>query len=99
VALGARGCLAEPHGSDSADTVGQIAGFVVLGLCATFLCGEEETVKGGADFCFLVGIRQDVAGELLADEVSAPDQEAVLVAEAVPEDVGVLVDVLDALCV
>ena len=66
VALSAGGCLAEPDGSDGADTIGQIAGFVVLGLCAAFLGGEEEAVESGADLGFLVGIREDIAGELLA---------------------------------
>ena len=45
VALRASGSLAEPDGANCADTVGQITGFVVLGLGAAFLGGKQEAVE------------------------------------------------------
>ena len=68
VALRASSRLTEPDGADGAHAVSEIAGFVVLGLSATFLGREEETVKGGADLGFLVGTREEVTGELFACE-------------------------------
>ena len=66
VALGAGSCLSKPDGANGADAVSEIAGFVVLGLSATFFGREQEAVEGGADFGFLVGTREEVTGELFA---------------------------------
>src|SRR5215471_7116437 len=44
VALGAADSLAEPNGADSADAIGEHAGFVVLCLRAAFFCSQKQTI-------------------------------------------------------
>ena len=68
MALRAARGLTQPGGADRADAVVQHALLVILGLSATFFRGQEQAIEAGADLGLLVGVGQQVAGDLFQGE-------------------------------
>ena len=98
VALRAAGRLAEPRGTDRANTVGKHPRLVVLGLRASLLGREQEPVERRPDAGLLAGVRHKVAGHLMDRElveglvvVETPDHP-VAIGPDIPRGVAVVAD-------
>ena len=68
VALRTTGRLTQPRRADRAHAIGHHARFIVLGLGTALLGRQQQPVEGRADARLLVGVRQQVAGNLLDRE-------------------------------
>ena len=89
MALGAASGLSEPSGADRTDTVVQHALLVVLGLSTAFFGGQEQAIEAGANLGLLIGVRQQVAGDLLEGEAV----EGLVLVEAADDVVAVGPDI------
>jgi hypothetical protein len=60
--------LTHPCSTDGTHTICQHAGFIVLRLRTAFFSGKQQAIEGGADAGLLIGIRHEVASDLLDGE-------------------------------
>ena len=69
VALGAHEGLPQPGGADALHAVHDVLGFVLPGLRATFLGGENEAVVGTRDELRVGAVGKQITGDLLDGEL------------------------------